>query len=127
MHISRLRDSRFLKKEDCDPPITVTIKTLTEENVAMEGQNPDYRWALHFDELDKPMILNSTNGQSVAEITGSEETDEWSGQKVMLYMDPSVMFGGKKMGGIRIRKPKKSTSKPEPAPEGVTEEDEIPF
>src|SRR5947209_3260144 len=109
MNISQIRDSKYLKKEDVDPPKLVTIKTITEENVAMEGRPEDLKYALHFDELDKPMILNSTNAQLIAKALGSEETDEWSGQQIVLNNDPNDSFGGKLVGGIRVRAPKKAT------------------
>lgn len=122
MHISGLKNSNFLKKEDCDPPILVTIASVTEENVAKEGAPQEMKWSVHFDESDKPMVLNSTNGQLIARITGSEETDEWSGYKVVLYNDPNVSFQGKLTGGIRVRAPKNGKAAPPPV-----EEDEIPF
>lgn len=52
------------------------------------------------------MVLNSTNGQLIAQILKSDETDLWKGQKVVLYDDPSVSFGGKLTGGIRVRAPR---------------------
>lgn len=98
------------------------------------------RWALHFRELDKPMILNSTNGQIIAKITGSEESDDWDGKQIVLYHDPNVSFGGKLVGGIRVRAPKGAYKAPAPAkspdfqtgealpePEKGWDEDEIPF
>lgn len=129
MHISQLKNSNFLKKEDCESPVLVTISTVGQENVAKEGAPPDMKWAVHFDELDKPMILNSTNGQIIAKITGSEESDEWSGQQIVLYNDPNVSFQGKLIGGIRVRAPKsKGAAKPEKAvPFEEDDSDEVPF
>ncbi len=49
---------------------------------------------------------DETNGQLIAKITKSEETDAWSGHKIVLYDDPSVSFGGKLVGGIRVRAPR---------------------
>ncbi len=116
MHINQLKNSNFLKKEDVGEAALVTISTVTEENVAKEGATPEMKWAIHFDEFDKPMILNSTNGQLIAKITGSEESDEWSGKKIVLYHDPNVSFGGKLIGGIRVRAAKKGAAAPEPEP-----------
>jgi len=128
MNINQLKNSNFLKKEDIEPPRLVTISDCTEVNVAKEGAPEELRWALHFKELEKPMILNSTNGQIIAKITGSEESDDWDGHKIVLYHDPNVSFGGKLVGGIRVRAPK-AGSKPSPAtaPEEELEDDDIPF
>jgi hypothetical protein len=108
MNVSDLRTSKFLKKEDCDPPILVTIARLTEENVAMEGADPQMKTVINFNEIEKGMVLNSTNGQLIGKITGIEENIEtgWIGKKIVLYHDPNITFGGKLVGGIRVRAPK---------------------
>jgi hypothetical protein len=126
MHISSLKNSNFLKKEDCDRPVLVTISNVTQENVAKEGAPQELKWCLHLEEFDKPMVLNSTNGQLIARITGSEETDDWTGSRIVLYHDPSVSFGGKIIGGIRVRAPKKGAI-PTPVPAAEEADDSIPF
>ena len=108
-NISVLKSSKFLKKEDCDPPVLVTIKDCTELNVAQEGAPEEFKWCLHFEETDKPMVLNSTNGQLIAKFIGKDNTEEWVGHKIVLYHDPNVSFGGKLIGGIRARAPKVKT------------------
>ena len=135
-HISQLRESRFLKKEDCGPGILVTIRECSQQNVAKEGVEPEMKWCLHFDEVDKPMVLNSTNAQVIAIVCQSEETEAWVGKKIVLYSDPSISFGGKLVGGIRARapvykKPNLAATKPAaPAPVAADEIDmggEKPF
>ena len=106
MHINQLKESNYLKKEDCDPPILVTIDHLDQKNVAMEGDAADMKHCLHFKEDLKPMILNSTNAQLIARAVGSEETDDWTGKQIVLFKDDNVSFGGKLVGGIRVRSKK---------------------
>jgi hypothetical protein len=108
MRLSDLKKSKFLKKEDVTPPVLVTISGCEEVNVAKEGVEPEMRWAMNFKELEKPLILNSTNGQIIAAISGSEESDDWIGKKIVLYNDPNIFFGGKMTGGIRVRPPKQA-------------------
>lgn len=84
----------------------VTIRQITQENVAKSGAPEELRWCIHFEECDKPAVLNSTNGQIIASIVKSEETDNWAGHKIVLYDDPTVSFGGKLVGGIRVRAPR---------------------
>ena len=129
MHISELKESKFLKKEDVDPPVMVTIREVTQENTAKEGAPEELKWCVTFDELEKPMVLNVTNGQIIAKITGSEDSDDWTGHQIVLYHDPNVTFGGKLVGGIRVRAPKKTIKKatPKPPPEELQDDDEIPF
>jgi len=123
MHISQLKKSNFLTRGDVGKGVLVTIKNITQENVAKEGAPEELRWCLHFAELDKPAVLNSTNGQIIAQITKSEDTDTWPGHKVVLYDDPTVSFGGKLVGGIRVRAPRNQPAAPvapKPAPAPVT-------
>lgn len=111
--LSDIRSSKFLKKDDVGEGVLVTIREVTKENVAKEGADPEIKFALTFQELDKPLVLNSTNGQIIAQITGHEDDIEhnWPGTKIVLYNDPNVSFGGKLTGGIRIRAPR-NMSKP---------------
>lgn len=120
--VSDLKQSKYLTKEECTPPILVTIAAYEQVNVAMENQAPELKWALNFDEEDKPLVLNQTNGQIIAVITGSEDFDDWIGKKIVLYNDPTIVFAGKVTGGIRVRAPKGRA-----APPPVSAEDEIPF
>jgi hypothetical protein len=116
MNISKLSDSKYLKKDDFPQPMILTMAEVKPVNVAMEGMKADMKYALYFEELEKPMILNSTNGQLIAKITGSEETDNWTGKQIVLYHEPNISFAGRLVGGIRVRAPK-SGFKP-PAPKG---------
>jgi hypothetical protein len=108
MNINDLKSSKFLKKEDVGVGSLVTISALTRENVAMEGAEPDMKAVLHFEEFDKPLVLNSTNGQIIASITGFGDDIEknWIGHKIVLFSDPNISFNGRLVGGIRARAPK---------------------
>lgn len=117
-NINDLKQSKFLTKNDVTPPILVTIRGYEQVNVAKEGAPPEEKYVLHFSEVEKPLVLNSTNGQIIASITKSEEFDGWINQKVVLYFDPNISFGGKLTGGIRCRAPKNqpATKPAAPAP-----------
>ena len=128
MHISNFSDSKFLRKADCDPPVLATIERLEQVDVSLDGEPQKLKWALHFEELDKPLIVNSTNAALIAKVTGSEDTDEWTGHKVVLFKDDNISFGGKLVGGIRVRAPKKLVAKTAPKPKpSIEQEDEEPF
>lgn len=112
-HISQLKESKFLTKADVGTGVLLTIKDCHEENVALPSAPPEMKWCLTFNEADKPMVLNSTNAQIIAAVTGSENTDDWTGHKIVLYNDPNISFQGKLTGGIRARAP---CTQPKPAP-----------
>lgn len=95
--------SKFLKQSDIGEGKLVTIRNLTKENVARDDAEPEYKWTIHFDELDKPLVLNTTNIGILEAILQSDNSDDWTGKQVVLYVDPTVNFGGKVVGGIRVR------------------------
>lgn len=113
--LSDLKQSKFLTKADVTPPVLVTIRGYEQVNVAKEGVEPELKWCLQFEELEKPLVLNSTNGQIIAAITGSEDFDGWIGHKIVMYNDPNISFAGKLTGGIRCRAPRAQPAKPAPA------------
>lgn len=109
MRIGEMKDSKFMKKEDVGEGKLVTIAELEQQNVAMDDQPPELKWIMHFKEFDKGMVLNWTNIQLTAKALGTEETDEWIGKKIVVYEDANVSFGGKLVGGIRVRAAKKTS------------------
>lgn len=134
MNINELKDSRYLRKEDCTPNgLLVTIASGQMENVAMEGKPPEMLFVLHFAECEKGLIVKSTNAQLLAAALGSDETDDWVGKRVVLYNDPSITFQGKLVGGIRVRAPRgpasnpKPVAKPTPEPADPGPEEDVPY
>lgn len=130
-NIGQMIESKYLKQSDVDGEQEVTILKVGQLNVAREDQEPEMKWAVKFQEFKKPMVLNSTNIQLLAKACDSEESDEWVGKKVVVYADPNVSFGGKLVGGLRIKLPiKKKASAAAPAGNGGHFDDmsdDIPF
>jgi hypothetical protein len=125
---SEMRESKFLKKEDVGSGALMTVESCHQHNVAKEGAPPENKWCLSFAESDKPLVLNSTNIQLCEAIFGSDDPDHWIGKRVVLYTDPTIMYAGKVVGGIRLRAPKKTAAAPVAAPavQALTDDD-IPF
>ena len=103
--INDLKSSKFLKRDDVGEGALVTITGVHQMNVAKEGAPEELKWCLSLKEFEKPLVLNSTNGQIIAQFTGIEDNIEvgWIGKEVVLYNDPNVSFAGKVTGGIRVR------------------------
>lgn len=128
--IADLGSSKYIKQTDVQPPILVTISGYKKQNVAKEDEKPENKFVLFFKETDKGLVLNTTNGNLIAEITGSPDLDEWEGKKIVLFNDMSVYYAGKKTGGVRARAPKAGAKgkEAEPEPELTDEDlDSIPF
>ena len=131
--ITEMIESKFLKQTDVGAGTLLTVAGCEQRNVAKQGADPEPKWCLLFHEEEKPLVLNSTNIQLCAAIFGSDDSDQWLGKQIVLYTDPTVMFAGKVMGGIRVRKPKGRAAKapppPPPTPERQPgdEDDDSPF
>lgn len=122
-NVQDMLESKYLKKEDVGTGVLATVQSFEKVNIAMEGQAVQYKWAMRFEELDKPLLLNATNIRLCELVFNSSETDDWIGNKIVLYSDPTIQFQGKFVGGIRVRAPKQA--KPKPTVQDL--EDDIPF
>jgi hypothetical protein len=98
-------NAKYLKKEDIPSPVDTSILWIKEEEVTTPGKGTETRLVLYFDGLKKGLVLNMTNFQKLEELTGTDDCEKWVDVPVQLYVDPDVTYGGKKTGGIRIRKP----------------------
>jgi hypothetical protein len=97
-------DAQFLKKEDISDPVDTELLLVKEEKVTTPGKGTRTRLVAYFDGLSKGLVLNTANCETLAEKTGTDDPNEWKDVSVQLYVDPDVKYGGKKTGGIRIRK-----------------------
>jgi hypothetical protein len=124
--------SKYLKAADLEGPTTAIVKVASFETLKGFDGKEQQKVVLYFAHGLKPMPLNLTNYDSVADALGTDETDEWPGGKIELF--PSTM-GGKTLDCIRIRKPnvdkpKKVTKLLPKAPKPTLAadlDDEIPF
>jgi hypothetical protein len=98
-------NAKYLKKEDISSPIDTSILWIKEEEVTAPGKGTETRLVLYCDGLKKGLVLNTTNADALLDITGTDDYEQWSDISIELYVDPDVKYGGKKIGGIRIRKP----------------------
>lgn len=128
MNIHSMKQSKYVKKEDVQPPVLVTIKNISQDNVAPDDKPEEIKHVLHFREDLNPLVLNWTNIQLIASFLG-EETDNWVGKKIVLFHDPNVSYGGKLIGGVRVRKPKAQPVQAESAASDAFEatDEEVPF
>lgn len=95
--------SNYLKHQELDEAAdtVVTIDSFKYEEVG-QGEQKKEKWVLYFSELDKGLVLNSTNGKTICKLYG-EEMDEWVGKKLSLYVKDDVEFAGELVSAIRVR------------------------
>ena len=103
--ISEMLPSSYLKQSDFDEAgLIVTVSHVEQKNVAREDEPPENKWVAYFKEYEKGMVLNTTNINGLAKACDSDDTDNWPGKEVVVYVDPNVGYGGKTTGGLRIKK-----------------------
>jgi len=105
MKFDELYPSRFLKGTDLDKPLTLKIKDVEIQRLGGEGG--DEKPVLSFVGHPKGLVLNKTNAATIATIVNSDDTDDWTGQRVELYKD-SVLMHGQRTACVRIRAPRGS-------------------
>lgn len=109
--VNDMIESKYLKQSDVPEDVIVTVAKIGKVNIAKEGDPAEEKWACKFREFQKPMLLNSTNIKLLEKACGSDDTDDWIGKEVILYVDENVSFGGQVVGGLRIRKQRQEPAK----------------
>jgi len=92
----------YLKTSDIEGDMTVQISHVKVEELGRD-EKKDKKAVVYFKDLDKGLALNKINAEVLEELCGSDETDDWLGIKVILYVDPNVYYGGEKKGGVRVK------------------------
>ncbi len=95
--------SRYLSKEDCDPPFIATMDRIEMEELdGDEGKKN--KAVLYFKGDVKPWVLPRVSWWEIEALYG-KDSEGWNGRQIELFHDASVMFGPKRVGGVRCRKP----------------------
>lgn len=122
---------KYLKSDSLSEEGSVhKVVSCTEDQLKADDGSMERKWILTLSGL-KPLILNATNTRRCVAAFGTAETDDWVGQEIIAYCDPTIEFGGKVIGGVRLRpvpkrQPAKAKAAPVPAGDG-TGDDSIPF
>lgn len=97
-------NSKYLTKDDAgEDGVVLTIKGFRMETLKGDDGEED-KMVMHFMEDVKPMVLNRTNAQLIGVVTGCKTAGEARGKQLVVFNDPTVGFGGKITGGLRIKK-----------------------
>jgi hypothetical protein len=100
-------NSDFLKADD----IGSNFWTATINGVDMKNFDDGSRKLfILFQELDKGLVLNKTNADTIGDLYG-RNTDNWTGKQIMLFTAP-VDYQGKKVQAIRVRGPAQQQAMP---------------
>lgn len=91
------------------------------------GKNKEQKPVIQFKESERGMVCNKTNWNTIVKVTGSEESDNWTGKQIGLYRT-EVQYGDEMVESIRIKLQTKGAKAP-PTKSVTVDKDEgdIPF
>ena len=102
--------SEWLKCEDIpDEGLTATIDSYEVKDFNNDGKR-DRKPVLYFKEDIKALVLNKTNAGTITTLVGSDELEDWIGQKITL-VPREVEFSGKQVWAIRIQLPRRAANR----------------
>ena len=114
--------SKYLKAADLNgDPLVVTIVSAPLETLKNPEGKEQTKTVLYFRGTKKLLPLNLTNWDSVADVTGESDSENWAGCKIELYPATTEMKG-KTVDCIRVRAPKPELGQAE----AVGSKDEAP-
>ncbi len=124
--VDDLGASNYIKKGDIGKGLLLTFKSYERKNVGIGKQ--DMQYVFYFEEHPKGFIMKTTNGNLIAAVIGSADFDDWIGEKIVLYVDPTIEFPkGTIIGGIRCRAPKNQPEPEQVEAKPVVDDSDIPF
>ncbi len=102
--------SKYLKAADLNGrPVVATIERVKLEDIGT-GDNLERKFVVHWSEELKPVVLNLINSETIADLAGSGETEDWVGLRLELFPD-KTLYAGKRVDCIRVRRPVASPKK----------------
>ena len=108
MRSSDVFPSRYLKAEELDEDVQVTITKVVLEELEQKDGTKAEKPVIYFDEGPKGLICNKTNWALIARQHG-DESDEWVGKTVILTTVDVDAFGDV-VSAIRVKPPKKQAT-----------------
>jgi hypothetical protein len=100
MRISEAFPSKYLEGKTLEGDLSLTIKHVEMETVG-QGDDVDTKPVVYFDEVNKGLILNKTNANTVSHLHG-DDTEDWIGKRITIF-PTEVDFQGKQVMAIRVR------------------------
>ena len=129
MKLSDLGTSNYLVQSDVEPPIILTIKSEAAKDFAKDGNPPEMKLVLGFNETQKEFACNKTNFKRIRQLLKENDSTDWIGKQICLWFNEDVEFKGDVVGGIRVRQaPSQPVASDQPpiAPPADIDQD-IPF
>lgn len=126
MKLNDAYPSKYLTAEDLDgKDITATIDTIELEEIG-QGADKSKKLVIGFRGKKKLFVVNKTNANTIAKALGTDETEDWVGQRITIG-PREVEFQGNMVWSIRVslKKPASTQAKEaaKPAPVEPADQD----
>jgi len=129
MNISEVYSGSYLKADDLQGRrVTVKINHVSVKEFEGDRGSTDRKIVIGFEGKEKCLVANKTNATIIAEVLGSQNTEDWVGGTIKLE-SRKVEFSGRLVPAIRVVLEEQQESKPKPAPvseaqrKGITQTD----
>jgi hypothetical protein len=130
MNINHAFPTKYLSA----PDLGTSEPVVTVDRVEMEpvGFDKEMKPVIYFQNKQKGIVLNRVNSRMLASIAGSDNTEDWTGLQVKLYV-ADVTFQGRMVEAIRIKSPvamrvgRTAPAVADTAPAIAPSTDDIPF
>lgn len=102
-HFDELYPGRFLKATTLDAPTVIRIVRMGGETLAGDdGERAKGVLTYKSAKGDGEIVWCKTNAILTAKALGTDDYTQWAGRLLTIWNDPSVMFGGERVGGVRV-------------------------
>ena len=104
MRMNSVFPSKYVKATDLEGKPTLWTMSHIEMETMGFGDDRKTLPVLYFKDVDRGLVLNRTNNNTIVDAYG-DESDDWAGKPIVLVPTP-VEYAGKVTDGIRVRLPK---------------------
>lgn len=95
--------------------VTLEIVKVVKGKVTGKSGKGSSKAMISFKGAERPLAAGAAILSTIGRLYGND-TRKWVGQKITLYADHDVVFGGEKVGGVRVRP---AVPKAEPSKDGA--------
>ena len=103
-HWKKLINPDYLGAYSLEPgqDIVLTIGRVKKEEITGTGGKKEECIVCHWEENQKPMILNVTNCKTIAKLLKTNYVEQWKGHRIQIGADVTK-FGGEMVECLRVR------------------------
>jgi len=104
LHWKKLTNPNYLGSYAFQPgeEKALTIKTVGQEDVTNQDGQQEKVIVAHFQQPEKPLILNKTNCKAIEKLTGTPDIEQWPGAGILLCVQRVKAFG-ELVEAVRVR------------------------